>query len=99
MLDFFRIEPWTDGRANRHRLENYNLDTLGWTFFLSKELDDEDFEDFVKEELSLEKAKILFDKRVGAAIYDDDDLSDEEDEIQEIIKSKKGTFSGSSLGI
>ena len=65
----------------------------GWIIFHPKELEDEDYEDFVKEELSLEKAKILFDKRVGAATFDDhDDITDEEDEIEQIIKSKKGTY-------
>ena len=61
-----------------------------------EEDEDEDYEDFVKEELSLEKAKILFDKRVGAAIFDDhDDITDDED-IDEIIKSKNGISDGES---
>ena len=48
-------------------------------------------QDFVKEELSLEKAKKLFEKRVGANTSDDhDDITDDEEYMEEIIKSKKG---------
>merc|ERR1711935_209931 len=56
-----------------------------------EELDDEDYDqDFVKDELSLEKAKKLFEKRVGANTSDGhDDITDDEEYMEEIIKSKK----------
>ena len=40
----------------------------------------------------MEKAKKLFEKRVGANTSDDhDDITDDEEYMEEIIKSKKGT--------
>ena len=40
----------------------------------------------------MEKAKKLFEKRVGANTSDDhDDITEDEEYMEEIIKSKKGT--------
>ena len=66
-----------------------------------EEDEDEDYEDFVKEELTLEKAEILFDKRVafaaaGAAAFDDHDYITDDEDFDEIIKSKNSSSDGES---
>ena len=48
----------------------------------------------------MEKAKKLFEKRVGANTSDGhDDITDDEEYMEEIIKSKKGTISGWGGGV
>ena len=66
-----------------------------------EEDEDEDNEDLVKEELTLEKAEILFDKRIafataGAAAFDDHDYITDDEDFDEIIKSKNITSDGES---
>ena len=57
--------------------------------------EDETDEAFVREELSLERAKLLYDKRLGTALFsDEDEGSEEEDSV-----SKHGTVLIISLHI